>query len=141
MAVEPITTPSAPPALGPYSPAVRAGEWVIVSGQGGFDPATGKLVDGGVEAEARQTFANITAILGDCGLTLRDVAKALVFVADITDFPKVNAVYADAFGDHKPARSTVEAAALPGGCQVEIEIWAFSPAPTSSVAANSLRTD
>ncbi|HEY3833704.1 MAG TPA: Rid family detoxifying hydrolase [Acidimicrobiia bacterium] len=124
MTVEPIDTPHAPPALGPYSPAVRAGEWVILSGQGGFDPATGKVVEGGVEAEARQTFANIIAILGDCGLTLQHVAKALVFVADIADFPKVNAVYADAFGDHKPARSTVQAAALPGGCQVEIEVWA-----------------
>ncbi len=126
MTVEPLPTPHAPPALGPYSPAVRAGEWVILSGQGGFDPATGKLVEGGVEVETRQTFANIIAILGDCGLTLRDVAKALVFVADIGDFPKVNAVYAEAFGDHKPARSTVQAAALPGGCHVEIEIWALS---------------
>ena len=126
MPAEPISTPHAPPALGPYSPAVRAGEWVILSGQGGFDPATGKLVAGGVEAETRQTFVNITAILGDCGLTLRDVAKALVFVADINDFPKVNAVYAEAFGDHKPARSTVQAAALPGGCQVEIEVWAHA---------------
>jgi 2-iminobutanoate/2-iminopropanoate deaminase len=107
---------------------MRAGEWVILSGQGGFDSSTGKLVEGGVEAETRQTFANITAILGDCGLTLRDVAKALVFVADINDFAKVNAVYAEAFGDHKPARSTVQAAALPGGCQVEIEIWAHTGA-------------
>ncbi len=125
MAVEPLPTPSAPPALGPYSPAVRAGDWVILSGQGGFDPATGKVVAGGVEAETRQTFTNIQAILGDCGLTLRDVAKALVFVADIADFPKVNAIYAEAFGEHKPARSTVQAAALPGGCLVEIEIWGY----------------
>ncbi len=126
MPPEPIATPHAPPALGPYSPAIRAGDWVIVSGQGGFDSASGKLVAGGVEAETRQTFANIEAILGDCGLTLRNVAKALVFVTDIRDFAKVNAVYAEAFGDHKPARSTVQAAALPGGCQVEIEVWAHT---------------
>ncbi len=126
MPPEPIATPHAPPALGPYSPAIRAGDWVIVSGQGGFDSASGKLVAGGVEAETRQTFANIEAILGDCGLTLRNVAKALVFVTDIRDFAKVNAVYAEAFGDHKPARSTVQAAALPGGCLVEIEVWAHT---------------
>ena len=125
MPPEPIATPHAPPALGPYSPAVRAGEWVMLSGQVGLDPVSGKIVDGGVEAEARQVFTNIGAILDDCGLTLRDVAKTLVFVADIGDFPKVNAVYAEAFGEHKPARSTVEVAALPGGARVEIEVWAY----------------
>jgi 2-iminobutanoate/2-iminopropanoate deaminase len=126
MPVEPIPTPHAPPALGPYSPAVRAGEWVVLSGQIGLDPVSGKVVDGGVEAQARQVFANIEAVLGDCGLTLRNVAKALVFVVNISDFPTVNAVYAEAFGDHKPARSTVEVSALPGGALVEIEAWAHA---------------
>jgi 2-iminobutanoate/2-iminopropanoate deaminase len=127
MAVEPVPTPSAPGAVGPYSPAVRAGDWVILSGQLGLDPATGRLVDG-VEAQARQALANVAAVLGDCGATLADVAKSLVFVTDLGDFATVNAAYADAFGDHRPARSTVQVAALPAGAQVEIEVWAYRPA-------------
>ena len=79
----------------------------------------------GVEAQARQVLANITAVLGDCGASLRDVAKTLVFVTDLGDFATVNAVYAEAFGDHKPARSTVQVAGLPAGALVEIEAWAY----------------
>jgi 2-iminobutanoate/2-iminopropanoate deaminase len=127
MPVAPQSTPSAPPALGPYSPAVRAGDWVVCSGQLGLDPATGALVPGGVEAQARQALTNIAAILGDCGVALHDVAKALVFVTDLADFPTINAVYGEAFGDHKPARSTVQVAALPAGGSVEIEVWAYAP--------------
>ena len=123
MAVEPLSTPSAPGAIGPYSPAVRAGEWIILSGQLGLDPATGALVSG-VEAQARQALANISSILGDCGVSLAAVAKSLVFVTDLADFATVNAVYAEAFGSHKPARSTVQVAALPAGAEVEIEVWA-----------------
>jgi 2-iminobutanoate/2-iminopropanoate deaminase len=126
MAVTPLPTPSAPPAAGPYSPAVRAGDWIVLAGQVGLDPSTGKFVEGGVEAQARQVLANITAILGDCGLTLADVAKTTVFVTDIGAFGEVNAVYAEAFGDHRPARSTVEVSALPGGAVVEIEAWALA---------------
>lgn len=126
MTVEPLATPSAPPAMGPYSHAVRAGEWVILAGQLGLDPATGTLVEGGVEAQARQALTNIAAILGDAGLTLRHVAKSLVFLQDLADFPVVNAAYAEAFGDHKPARSTIQVAALPAGGAVEIEVWAFA---------------
>ena len=124
MTVEPQNTPSAPPAAGPYSPAVRAGDWLVLAGQVGLDPATGGFVEGGVEAQARQVLANIAAVLGDCGASLTDVAKATVFVTDIAQFGVVNAVYAEAFGDHKPARSTVQVAALPGGAEVEIEVWA-----------------
>jgi 2-iminobutanoate/2-iminopropanoate deaminase len=105
---------------------VRAGDWLVLAGQVGLDPKTGKLADG-VEAQARQVLANIRAVLGDCGATLNDVAKATVFVTDIGQFATVNAVYADAFGDHKPARSTVQVAALPAGAQVEIEVWAYVP--------------
>jgi 2-iminobutanoate/2-iminopropanoate deaminase len=126
VAVEPLSTPSAPAAVGPYSPAVRAGDWVILSGQLGLDPATGTLVDG-VDAQARQALANIAAVLGDCGAALGDVAKTLVFVTDLGDFATVNAVYAEAFGAHRPARSTVQVAALPAGAQVEIEVWAYRP--------------
>jgi 2-iminobutanoate/2-iminopropanoate deaminase len=125
MSVNPIPTPNAPPVAGPYSPAVRAGDWIVCAGQVGID-ANGKLADG-VEAQARQVFANIKAVLGDCGATMNDVAKATVFVTDIGTFATVNAVYAEAFGDHKPARSTVQVAALPAGAEVEIEVWAWSP--------------
>jgi 2-iminobutanoate/2-iminopropanoate deaminase len=125
MSVEPILTPSAPPAAGPYSPAVRAGDWLVLAGQVGLDPASGKMVDGGVEAQARQVLANVAAVLADCGASLADVAKATVFVTDIGEFATVNAVYAEAFGAHKPARSTIEVAALPAGALVEIEAWAY----------------
>jgi 2-iminobutanoate/2-iminopropanoate deaminase len=124
MAVEPIPTPSAPPVAGPYSPAVRAGDWIVCSGQVGFDPAAGNIAQG-VEAQARQVFANIRAVLADCGASMTDVVKATVFVTDIREFATVNAIYAEAFGDHRPARSTVQVAALPGGAEVEIEVWAY----------------
>jgi len=124
VAVEPLPTPHAPSAIGPYSPAVRAGEWIILSGQVGLDPSTGALVGGGAGAEARQALANIASVLGDCGLTMSDVAKSLVFVTDLGEFANVNAVYAEAFGVHRPARSTVQVAGLPGGATVEIEVWA-----------------
>ncbi len=120
----PVPTPSAPPAAGPYSPAIRAGDWLVLAGQVGLDPETGRIVDGGVEFQTRQVLANIAAVLGDCGAALTDVAKTTVFVTDISQFAMVNAVYAEAFGEHKPARSTVQVAALPGGAQVEIEAWA-----------------
>jgi 2-iminobutanoate/2-iminopropanoate deaminase len=106
---------------------VRAGDWLVLAGQVGLDPATGGFVTGGVEAQAGQVLANIAAILGDCGASLRDVAKTTVFVTDIGQFATVNAVYAEAFGDHRPARSTVQVAALPGGAEVEIEVWAYVP--------------
>jgi 2-iminobutanoate/2-iminopropanoate deaminase len=122
--VEPLATPHAPSAIGPYSPAVRAGEWVVLSGQVGLDPQTGTVVSGGAAAEGRQALANIAAVLGDCGLAMSDVAKSLVFVTDLGEFGAVNAVYAEAFGEHRPARSTVQVAGLPGGASVEIEVWA-----------------
>ena len=124
MPVTPVPTPSAPAAAGPYSPAVRAGDWIVLAGQVGLDPATGKLADG-VEAQARQVLANIAAVLGDCGATLQDVAKTLVFVTDLGDFATVNGTYAEAFGDHRPARSTVQVAGLPAGALVEIEAWVY----------------
>jgi len=127
MPVEPVPTPSAPAVAGPYSPAVRAGEWLILAGQVGLDPASGRIVEGGAEAEARQVLANIAAILDDCGASMTDVAKTTVFVTDIGEFAAVNAVYAEAFGTHRPARSTIQVSALPGGAQVEIETWAHTP--------------
>ena len=127
MPVEPLPTPSAPPAVGPYSPAVRAGDWLVLSGQVGLDSATGGLVSGGVEVETRQAMRNITAVLADCDASLADIAKATIFVTDLADFPVVNEVYGEALGGHRPARSTVGAAALLLGAAVEIEVWAHSP--------------
>ena len=124
MPVEPVSTPSAPPVAGAYSPAVRAGDWLVLAGQVGLDPGSGAIVDG-VEAQARQALANIRVILADCGAVMTDIAKTTVFVTDIAEFGTVNAVYAKAFGDHRPARSTVQVAALPAGAQVEIEAWAY----------------
>jgi 2-iminobutanoate/2-iminopropanoate deaminase len=129
MTVDVVATPSAPPVAGPYSPAVRAGDWLVLAGQVGLDPGTGKLVDGGAGAQARQALSNISATLGDAGATLADVAKASVFVTNIADdFAAVNQAYAEAFDDHRPARTTVQVAALPADALVEIEVWAYRPA-------------
>ena len=124
---QPVATPSAPPVAGPYSAAVRAGDWLVLAGQVPIDPATGAIVDGDASAQCRQVLANITAVLRDCGAKLTDVAKTTVFVTDLGDFAAINAIYAEAFGDHKPARSTVQVAALPLGAQVEIEAWVYRP--------------
>ncbi len=126
MSVSAIVTPSAPALAGPYSPAVRAGDWVVLSGQLGLDPATGRLVDG-LEAQARQVLANLQAVIGDCGAEIADVAKTMVFMTDLAGFPAVNAAYAEAFGSHRPARSTIQVAGLPMGALVEIEAWLYSP--------------
>ncbi|HZI38680.1 MAG TPA: Rid family detoxifying hydrolase [Acidimicrobiia bacterium] len=127
MPAEPVPTPSAPGAAGPYSPAVRAGDWLALAGQVGIDPATGKLADGGVAEQTRQAMANVAAVLGDCGASLGDVAKTTVFLVDMGDFPVMNEVYADAFAEHRPARSTIAVAALPLGARVEVEVWAYAP--------------
>ena len=113
----PVTTP-----VGPYSPVVRAGEWLVCSGQVGL--ADGALVVGGVEAEARQALANLSALLEGEGASLAAVVKTTVFLTDVAHFATVNQVYVEAFGDHRPARSAVVVAALPLGAAVEIEAWA-----------------
>jgi 2-iminobutanoate/2-iminopropanoate deaminase len=128
MPVQVVTTPSAPPVAGPYSPAVRAGDWLVLAGQVGFDAATGALAAGGAGSEARQALANVAAVLGDCGATLADVAKVSVFVTNLADFATINEAYAQAFGEHRPARTTVEVSRLPAGASVEVEVWAYAPA-------------
>jgi 2-iminobutanoate/2-iminopropanoate deaminase len=125
MSVEPIETPSAPPVRGPYSPAVRAGDWIVCAGQVGVDPATGALVEGGVRAETLQVLANLRAVLGDAEAGWGDVAKVGIFLVDLGDFAAVNELYEAEVGGHRPARSTVQVAALPGGASVEIECWAY----------------
>ena len=126
MPVEPVSTPNAPPFAGPCSPAVRAGDLLVLAGQVGLD-ADGRLAEG-VEDQTRQVLRNVEGVLRDCGATLADVAKSTVFVTDLGAFATVNAVYASAFGEHRPARSTVQVTGLPGGASVEIEVWAYVPA-------------
>ncbi len=125
-AVEQISDAGVPVA-GPYSPVVRAGDWLVTAGQVGIDPDTLQLAAGGAGPEARQALANIRTVLAAAGAGLGDVAKTTVFVADLADFGAINDAYSHAFGDHRPARTTVEVAALPLGAAVEIEAWAYRP--------------
>ncbi len=120
-----ITTDKAPKAIGPYSAAVRVGNFVYTAGQIGIDPVTGEVVSGGVEAETRQALTNLKHILEAAGASLDDVVKTTVFLRDINDFAKMNAVYAEFFTANYPARSAVQAAALPKGVAVEIEAVAY----------------
>jgi 2-iminobutanoate/2-iminopropanoate deaminase len=120
-----ITSANAPRALGPYSVAVRAGDFVFASGQLGLDPATGDLVPGGIEAETRQSLTNLRHVLADAGSSLEGALKTTVFLKDMAEFAKMNAVYAEFFPENPPARSTVQVAALPKGGTVEIEIIAL----------------
>ena len=125
MSPEKANTSLVPGAFGAYSQAVKAGSYVFISGQLGVDPATGALAPGGVEAEARQCLANLKMILFQLGLTMKDVAKTTVFLRDIADIDTMNAVYAEAFGDHRPARSTVQIVALNKKASIEIEAVAY----------------
>ena len=109
--------------VGPYTPIVRAGDWLIVSGQVGL--ADGALVTGGVQAQLRQALANVAALLDSEGATLSQVVKTTVFLRHIDDYAAMNAAYAEVFGAHRPARSAVGGLALPLGALVEVETWAF----------------
>jgi 2-iminobutanoate/2-iminopropanoate deaminase len=109
--------------LGPYSPAMRAGDFLVVSGQTGS--VDGALVPGGLDAECRQVLANLRGVLEANGARMSDVVKTNVFLTDMANFAAMNALYIDAFGDHRPARSTVQVAGLPLGACVEIEAWAY----------------
>jgi 2-iminobutanoate/2-iminopropanoate deaminase len=120
--LRPIHTTAAPAAIGPYSQAVATGAYLFTSGQIGLDPATGELVDGGIEAQTRQVMANIAALLAAAGLSFADVVKTTIFLVDMNDYGVVNAAYAEAFeGLVPPARSTVAVAALPRAARVEID--------------------
>ena len=123
MAASIIHTEQAPAAVGPYSQAVRTGNLLLTSGQLGLDPETGILPEG-VETQAEQSLKNIDAILAAAGYARTDVVKTTVFIRNMADFGKINAIYAAFFGDHKPARSCVEVSALPKGGLVEIEVIA-----------------
>ena len=119
-----LNAPNGPQPIGAYSIATEANGFVFCSGQVAIDPVTNAPVLGDVAAQAAQVMTNIKAILADVGLTLEDVVKTTIFLADIGDFPVVNQIYGEHFESGKPARSTVQAGGLPGGYQVEIEVIA-----------------
>lgn len=121
-----VSSPDAPAAVGPYSQAVRSGNFLFCSGQIPIDPKTGKIEATDVEGQIRQVFKNIRAVLAAENLTLSNVVKSTMFLQDMADFPKVNPIYETEFAGHKPARSTVQVAKLPLAALVEIEVIAES---------------
>ena len=120
-----VHTDAAPAAIGPYAQAVVANGFVFTAGQIALDPATGQVIEGDVVAQAEQVLANLGAVLREAGASWGSVVKTTVFLADMSDFPKVNEVYARALGDARPARSTVAVAGLPRNVRVEIEAVAL----------------
>ena len=119
-----ISTKQAPAAIGPYSQAIQVGNLVYTSGQIPIDPATGTFIEGGIKEQTRQSLSNVRAILEEAGLSMANVVKTTVFIADMADFAEMNAVYAEFFADPYPARSAVAAKSLPKGALVEIEVVA-----------------
>lgn len=120
-----VSTDAAPKAIGPYSQAVRAGDFLFLSGQVALDPATGTMLSGGVEAETKQVLANLTAVLAAGGATWADVVRTTIYLTDLGDFATVNRVYGEVTGAVPPARATVQVAALPRGAVVEIDAIAL----------------
>jgi 2-iminobutanoate/2-iminopropanoate deaminase len=121
---EAVSTPTAPAAIGPYSQAIKTANLLFLSGQIPLDPATGNLVEGGIEAQTRQVFQNIGEILKAAGASFDAVVSATVYVADMNDFAKVNEIYATYFSSPAPARATVQVARLPRDSRVEIQVVA-----------------
>lgn len=119
-----IKTTKAPDAIGPYNQAIQVGNLVYTSGQIPIDPATGNFVEGGIKEQTRQSLLNVKAILEEAGLTMNDVIKTTVFMADMNDFSDMNAVYSEFFPEPYPARSAVAVKTLPKGALVEIEVVA-----------------
>ena len=124
MSITAVQTDRAPKAIGPYSQAIIHGDLVFTAGQIALDPATMEVVPGDVAAQTERVMSNLAAVLEAAGTSLSRVLKTTVFLADMADFAAMNEVYARAFGDHRPARSTVAAAGLPRGVRVEIEVVA-----------------
>ena len=116
-----IASGEAPAAIGPYSQAIRSGDWVFLSGQIGLDPASGELVDGGAEAQARQVFRNLNAVAAAAGGSLESVVKLTVYLTDLNDYAMVNEVMQSVFSEPYPARAAVQVSALPRGACVEVE--------------------
>lgn len=122
-----VRTDKAPKAIGPYSAGIIGGHFVFTAGQLGLIPETGVMVEGGVEAETRQALLNARGILEEAGSSLAHVVKTTVFLRDMNDFAKVNAIYGEFFTENPPARSAIQVAALPKGAAVEIEMVALVP--------------
>jgi 2-iminobutanoate/2-iminopropanoate deaminase len=120
-----IATDKAPAAVGPYSQAVRIGDFVFTAGQIPLNPATGQMVEGGIEVQTRQALTNVRAVLEAAGTSLSNVVKTTVFMADMGEFKAMNGAYAEFFSATPPARSAVQAAALPLGARIEIEAVAI----------------
>jgi 2-iminobutanoate/2-iminopropanoate deaminase len=119
-----ISTKKAPAAIGPYSQAIQVGNLVYTSGQIPIDPATGAFVEGGIKEQTRQSLTNVRAVLEEVGLTMGNVVKTTVFMADMNDFADMNSIYAEFFSEPYPARSAVAVKTLPKGALVEIEVIA-----------------
>lgn len=120
-----VATENAPKAIGPYSQAVKANGIVYTSGQIALDPATGELVQGSFEEQVHRVFRNLDAVLREAGSSFDRVLKATVYVTDLANFQALNSIYASYFGDHKPARTTIQAGGLPKGGAVEIDLIAL----------------
>jgi 2-iminobutanoate/2-iminopropanoate deaminase len=128
MSHRPVTAAGLPKPVGPYSPGMQFERLVFVSGQGATDPATGQLAGPDVATQTAQCLANVETILKAAGSSLQHVLRCGVFLADMAEFPQMNEVYGRVFGDHRPARTTIQAAALPGkGLRVEIDAIAYIP--------------
>ena len=126
MSVEQVKTDKAPAAIGPYSQAVVANGFLFTAGQIALDPASGQIVDGGVVAQTERVMQNLKHVLDAAGLAWTDVVKTTVYLHDMADFPTVNEIYGRVMGESRPARSTVQAAALPRGALVEIDLIAVT---------------
>ena len=128
MARQVIQTPNAPAAIGPYSQAVLVGNTLYMSGQIPLDPKTGQLVEGGIDAQARQVFDNLRAVAGAAGATLNDIVKLSILLIDLGEFAKVNEIMASYMEAPYPARATYQVAALPRGARIEVEATLVVPA-------------
>ncbi|MGI8617636.1 MAG: RidA family protein [Gemmatimonadaceae bacterium] len=124
MSLKTIQTGDAPAAIGPYSQAIAAGGFLFTAGQIALDPKSGQVVEGGIETQTERVMANLTAVLKETGVTWSSVVKTTVYLHDMADFPAMNEVYGRWLGDARPARSTVQAAGLPRGVLVEIDVVA-----------------
>lgn len=124
--IEVIQTDKAGPPIGPYSQGIKAGGFVFVAGEKGIDPATGKIVSGGIEAETRRTLENIQAILESAGSGMDLVVSTFVFMTDLSEFSKMNEIYAEYFKANPPGRTTVEVKSLPAGARLEITAYALA---------------